>query len=67
VAAVRLLQGCLAAQPVAFALWLAAGGSYPVLVTFAVCLGVAYGGFVALGPEAAAVLFGVVGLGASWA
>ena len=64
VAAVRLLQGCLAAQPVAFALWLAAGGSYPLLVTFAVCLGVAYGGFVALGPETAAVLFGVVGLGA---
>ena len=64
VGAVRLLQGCLAAQPVAFALWLAAGGSYPLLVTFAVCLGVAYGGFVALGPEAAAVLFGVVGLGA---
>ena len=64
VGAVRLLQGCLAAQPVAFALWLAAGGSYPLLVTFAVCLGVAYGGFVALGPEAAALLFGVVGLGA---
>ncbi len=64
VAAVRLLQACLAAQPVAFALWLAAGGSYPLLVTFAVCLGVAYGGFVALGPETAAVLFGVVGLGA---
>jgi predicted MFS family arabinose efflux permease len=64
VAAVRLLQACLAAQPVAFALWLGAGGSYPLLVMFAVCLGVAYGGFVALGPEAAAVLFGVVGLGA---
>ena len=63
VAAVRLLQGCLAAQPVAFGLWLAAGGNYPLLVVFAVLLGVAYGGFVALSPEAAAVLFGVVGLG----
>jgi MFS family permease len=61
--AVRLLQACLAAQPVAFAVWLVAGSSYPRLVVFAVLLGVAYGGFVALGPEAAAVLFGVAGLG----
>ena len=61
--AVRLLQACLAAQPVAFGLWLLSDGSYPVLVAFAVTLGVAYGGFVALGPEVAAVLFGVVGLG----
>lgn len=60
---VRLLQGCLAAQPVAFVLWLLSDGSYPVLVAFAVTMGVAYGGFVALGPEVAAVLFGVVGLG----
>lgn len=63
VPAVRLLQGCLAAQPVAFTVWLLAGSSYPLLVLFALLLGVAYGGFVALGPEAAAVLFGVVGLG----
>jgi len=60
---VRLLQGCLAAQPIAFALWFLSDGSYPVLVVFAVTMGVAYGGFVALGPEVAAVLFGVVGLG----
>jgi predicted MFS family arabinose efflux permease len=63
VPAVRLLQGCLAAQPLAFAVWLVAGGTYPLLVCFALLLGVAYGGFVALGPETAAVLFGVVGLG----
>lgn len=63
VPAVRLLQACLAAQPVAFAVWLVAGGTYPLLVCFALLLGVAYGGFVALGPEAAAVLFGVIGLG----
>jgi MFS family permease len=60
---VRLLQGCLAAQPVAFLLWAVSSGSYPVLVAFAVTMGIAYGGFVALGPEVAAVLFGVVGLG----
>jgi MFS family permease len=63
-AATRLLQLCLGALPLAFAMWLAAGGTYPLLVSFAVLLGVAYGGFVALGPEVAAVLFGVVGLGA---
>ena len=63
VSAIRILQGCLAAQPAAFVLWLVAGGSYPLLVLFAVVLGVSYGGFVALGPEAAAILFGVVGLG----
>jgi MFS family permease len=60
---VRLLQACLAAQPVAFLLWYLSDGSYPVLVAFAVTMGIAYGGFVALGPEVAAVLFGVVGLG----
>ncbi len=60
---VRLLQGCLAAQPVAFSLWAVSDGRYPVLVAFAVTLGIAYGGFVALGPEVAAVLFGTVGLG----
>ena len=61
--AVRMLQACLAALPVAFAVWLVAGGTYGLLVAFAILLGVAYGGFVALGPEVAAVLFGVVGLG----
>lgn len=61
--AVRLLQGCLAAQPAAFLLWYLSDGSYPVLVAFAITMGIAYGGFVALGPEVATVLFGVVGLG----
>jgi MFS family permease len=45
-------------------MWLAAGGRYPLLVAFALVLGVAYGGFVALGPEVVARLFGVSGLGA---
>lgn len=62
---VRILQGCLAAQPVAFILWIVSDGSYPILVAFAITMGVAYGGFVALGPEVAAVLFGVVGLGST--
>ena len=63
VPALRLLQGCLAVQPVAFTVWLLAGSSYPLLVIFAVLLGVGYGGFVALGPEVALGYFGVVGLG----
>lgn len=63
VPAVRILQWCLAAQPVAFGLWLVAGGNYPLLIAFAVLLGISYGGFVALGPVVAALLFGAVGLG----
>ena len=58
-----MLQGCLAVPPVAFLLWLVAGGSYPLLVVFAVLLGVGYGGFVALSPEVALGYFGVAGLG----
>lgn len=63
VPAVRILQWCLAAQPVAFGLWLIAGGRYWLLIAFAVLLGVSYGGFVALGPVVAALLFGTAGLG----
>jgi MFS family permease len=62
---VRLMQICLAAQPIAFAVWLVADDSYPLLIVFAVALGIAYGGYVALGPEVAAFLFGVVGLGST--
>ncbi|HEY3485516.1 MAG TPA: MFS transporter [Ilumatobacteraceae bacterium] len=62
---VRLMQICLAAQPIAFAVWLVADDSYLLLIVFAVALGVAYGGYVALGPEVAAFLFGVVGLGST--
>lgn len=61
---IRLYQGCLAVQVVAYLVWLAGGGRYGVLVAFAVLLGVAYGGFVALGPEVMIRLFGASGLGA---
>lgn len=63
ISAIRLLQWCLLAQPVAFALWLFADDSYPLLVTFALLMGISYGGFVSLGPEVMAVLFGTVGVG----
>ena len=49
---------------VSFLLWLGAGDSYAMLVLFAIVMGVAYGGFIALAPAVAAGLFGTVGLGA---
>jgi MFS family permease len=60
---VRLFQFCLALQPPAYLVWLLSGGNYGLLVLFALLLGVAYGGFVALGPVVTAHLFVVVGLG----
>lgn len=60
---VRLYQLCLAAQPIAYLVWLVSGGRYPLLVLFAALLGITYGGFVALGPEVMVHLFGATGLG----
>ena len=60
---VRVFQGCLAAQPFAYLVWLVAGDRYPLLLLFAAILGVAYGGFVAVSGEVLAHLFRVVGLG----
>lgn len=45
-----------------FAIWFVAA-SYPVLVAFAVVLGVGYGGWIALQPAVIAELFGLRGLG----
>lgn len=61
--ALRLYQATLAVQPVAYVVWVVAGGNYALLALFAALLGVSYGGYVALGPTVAAHLFGVVGLG----
>lgn len=61
--ALRVLQCALAAQPLAYGLWLVAGGNYALLLVFAVMLGVSYGAYVGISPEVLAVLFGVVGLG----
>jgi MFS family permease len=46
-----------------FLVWLAAGTNYPLLITFAIVLGVAYGGIIALSPAVLAQLFGTVGMG----
>ncbi|MEM9041036.1 MAG: MCT family MFS transporter [Actinomycetota bacterium] len=59
----RIYQGCFATMGVSFLVWWAADDRYAVLVLFAVVLGVAYGGFIALSPAVAAQLFGPVGLG----
>ena len=61
--ATRLMQLSFAMLSASFAIWLVAGGSYRVLVVFAVVMGVSYGGFIALAPAVTAGLFGPVGLG----
>jgi len=59
----RLYQGSFLVVALSFLIWIAAGTSYGLLVVFAIVLGVAYGGFIALAPAVAAELFGPVGLG----
>ncbi len=59
----RLYRGCVAALGASYLIWMVAGTSYPVLVVFAVCMGAAYGGWIALSPAVIADLFGPVGLG----
>lgn len=57
----RLSLGFLA---VSLGLWLAAGGSYPVLLVYAALAGTGYGGTIGLAPTVAAQRFGPAGLGA---
>lgn len=61
---IRLLQLCMATQPIAYLVWVLAGDNYTQLTVFAFILGVSYGGFVALMGDATAHLFGLVGIGA---
>jgi len=61
--AARLLQLSFGVLAASFLLWLGAGGSYAMLVAFAVVMGVGYGGFIALVPAVTATLFGTRGLG----
>src|SRR5690606_5239545 len=46
----RLYVGCFAVLTLSFVLWAVSGGVFAVLAVFAVVLGVAYGGYVALSP-----------------
>lgn len=61
----RLYQACFVVLAASFLLWLGADDRYWMLATFAFILGVAYGGYVALSPAAAAELFGLAGLGST--
>ncbi|PRZ41755.1 putative MFS family arabinose efflux permease [Antricoccus suffuscus] len=61
--AVRLTQLSFATIAASFILWLTAGGSFVILVIYAIVLGVGYGGFIALTPAVVAGLYGTVGLG----
>jgi len=59
----RLYQLCFLTMCLSFVVWLLAGGSFVMLVIFALVLGLSYGGYVAVSPAVAAHLFGVAGLG----
>lgn len=59
----RLLQLTLVLQPLAYVVWLMADGRYPLLALFTVILGISYGGFVAVCPEALMHIVGVAGIG----
>ena len=59
----RLYQSCVAALGASYIIWIFAGANYAVLVVFAVCMGTAYGGWIALSPAVTASLFGPIGLG----
>ncbi len=61
--AMSLFYGSLTTMAASYLIWLTAGDRYWQLVVFALVLGVAYGGFIALSPVVAAQLFGTVGLG----
>jgi len=59
---VRVWRLTIVFIPLAVLIWIVAGGNYPLLVLFAVLMGISYGGMVAIATEVLAHLFGVVGL-----
>lgn len=59
----RLYQLCVLGLSLSFLIWIAAGTNYPLLIVYALVLGVCYGGIIALSPAMVAKLFGVVGMG----
>ena len=59
----KLYQSCVAALGASYVIWIFAGANYTTLVIFALCMGAAYGGWIALSPAVTAYLFGPVGLG----
>ncbi len=63
VSCMRLFQLSFLVLGLSLGIWLAAGDSYGLLVVFAMALGVAYGGIIALAPAVVAELLGTTGLG----
>jgi len=61
--ALRLFLASFVVLAASHAIWLVAGGSYVLLVTYALIFGIGYGGFIALAPAVIAELFGLEGLG----
>ena len=59
----RLYQICVMALGASYVIWILAGANYTSLIVFAVCMGTAYGGWIALSPAVTAYLFGPIGLG----
>jgi MFS family permease len=59
----RVLRGSFLLLAVSFLLWLGAGDSFKMLFVFAIVMGIAYGGFIALSPAVTAEMFGLAGLG----
>jgi len=59
----RVLRGSLLLLGLSFLFWLSAGDSFKLLFVFAIVMGIAYGGFIALSPAVTAEMFGLAGLG----
>ncbi len=59
---VRTYRACFLVMGLSYGMWLVAP-SYPWLVAFAIVMGSAYGGFIALSPAVVAEVFGTAGLG----
>lgn len=59
----RLYRGAFFVLALSFVLWIVADTSYPILIAFALTLGVSYGGFISLSPAIIADRFGTVGMG----
>jgi MFS family permease len=59
----RVLRGSFLLLGLSFLFWLSAGDSFKLLFVFAIVMGIAYGGFIALSPAVTAEMFGLAGLG----
>ncbi|WP_420443843.1 ferrochelatase [Candidatus Poriferisodalis sp.] len=59
----RLYQLSFFTMALSYLLWLGSEANPWMLLTFAIVMGLSYGGFIALSPAVAAMLFGPVGLG----